>query len=239
MSGTVVDIGCGTGNMLLMLIKDFSFEHIYGVDLSTEMLEIAKSKILSLITICDSAVHIQQHFPKPVVNLLVSHFLFAYVDYRNLLMQFSNITPAGGLLSICSTTSNTFARSGDHIIKSSPRMMNMIKALLRVDGPKIMDDYCKSMPQDINTVQNEIEQSGYKILSAENIHFTITLKTWREAWSFFHDGAWFVGVMKQYKVNKFKMFCIFNFLKITGCFKNSNGIFKDDMEIVVLTAMKV
>lgn len=238
MSGTVVDIGCGTGNMLVMLTKDFTFDHIYGVDLSTEMLDIAKNKIPNLITICDSAANIQQHFPKPTVNLLLSHFLFAYLDYKNLLKQFSSITQTGSLLSICSTTSNTFAKTKIDVIQNLPRTIRLIDFLFKVDSQETMKEYSKFMPKDISTLQNEMEQNGYKILKRENIHFTITLKNWRDAWSFFHDGSWFVGVMKQYKINKFKMFLIFSFIKMAGLFKNSNGIFKDDMEIIVITGMK-
>lgn len=234
----VVDIGCGTGNMLLMLNGEFKLNHIYGVDLSAEMLEIAKAKIPHLITICDSAANIKQYFEKPNVNLLISHFLFAYVDYRNLLMQYSKITTSGSLISICSTTSNTFSKTGNSFTQNLPRTMRLIKFLFNIDGQDAINSYSKFMPKDINELQDELKQNGYQILNAENIHFTITLKSWKEAWNFFHDGSWFVGIMKQYKVNKFKMFCIFNFLKLAGLFKSSNGIFKDNMEVVVITAIR-
>ncbi|MCE3268559.1 MAG: 2-heptaprenyl,4-naphthoquinone methyltransferase [Burkholderiales bacterium] len=237
--GVVVDVGCGTGNMLLMLNSYFTCKKFFGVDLSSEMLNIAKSKISNLITICDSAANIAQHFPLPIAGLLISHFIFAYIDYKNLLVQFSKITKPGSLLSICSTTTNTFANTKNDFIKNLLPKMRLIKFFLGIDGQDAINIYSKFMPQNIHDLQIEIEQNGYKIINAENLHFTITLKTWREAWSFFHDGSWFVGVMKQYKVNKFKMFCIFNFLKIAGLFKNSNGIFKDDMEIVVITAIRV
>ncbi|HLX53176.1 MAG TPA: class I SAM-dependent methyltransferase [Aquella sp.] len=239
MAGTVVDIGCGTGNMLQMLIKEFTFGHIYGVDLSTEMLEIAKTKIPNLITICDSAVNIRKYFQATTVNLLISHFLFAYIDYKDLLKQFTGITKEGALLSICSTTSNTFAKTKINVLQNLPRTIRLLNFLFKVNAEETMKDYIKFMPQDLSTLQNEMEHNGYKILKSENIHFTITLKTWRDAWSFFHDGSWFVGIMKQYKINKFKMFIIFYFLKIAGLFKNSNGIFKDEMEVVVITGMKI
>jgi 3' terminal RNA ribose 2'-O-methyltransferase Hen1 len=41
----VIDIGCGEGNLLALLLKDKSFEHISGVDVSYSVLERAKDRL--------------------------------------------------------------------------------------------------------------------------------------------------------------------------------------------------
>jgi ubiquinone/menaquinone biosynthesis C-methylase UbiE len=43
--GTIVDVGCGSGNLLIKLAKKFPKHEIIGVDLSDEMLEAAKKRI--------------------------------------------------------------------------------------------------------------------------------------------------------------------------------------------------
>lgn len=237
LSGVVVDIGCGTGNMLYLLIQKFKFDQIYGIDLSEEMLNVARNKIPNLVAICDCATSVQQHFPAPIANVLIFHFLFAYVDYKKFIMQASMVALPRSILSIATTTSNTFSKSTSHVLNNLKRTVSIIKFLCRVNVAKALSDYIKSMPQDLNELQKLVEQSGYEVLNAKSVRIPVILKTWREVWRFSYDSGWFVGGFQQYKVNKFKMFCIFYIFKMAGLL-NSDGYFEDFFEIAIITAIK-
>ena len=44
-TGVILDLGCGTGNLIIKLAKEFPESEIIGVDISTEILRIAKENV--------------------------------------------------------------------------------------------------------------------------------------------------------------------------------------------------
>ena len=236
LSGTVIDVGCGTGNMLLMLKKTFDFAHIYGMDLSSEMLSIAKDKVLGLIAICDSATSLREHFSEPTADLLLIHFLFAYVEYRKLLDSTLSVVKKGGLLSICTTTGNAFQGAKEAALT---KIGKIVGHFCSVNLSAVINEYLEWMPKNANTLIDEMNGKGYEVLDHKVLTIKISLANWREAWDFLHNAGWFVGAMQQYKLTKFKVFLMFNIGKILGLFPMNNGRVEDEIEIVVLTARNV
>lgn len=236
LSGTLIDVGCGTGNIIVELLESFHFSLIYGVDLSAEMLRIAQTKVANLVPICDSASNLNQHFSTPTADLLNLHFLFAYVDYHLLINQAATIVHPGGLISICTTTANSFAAIRLVAIRKFARL---IKLLFKVNLAAIDNDYCALMPKDLASLSTVIENNNFRIVDSARIHINIKLNTWRETWSFIHDSGWFIEALHHYKINKIKAFSLFVLWKLVHLLTLTNSSLEDEMEVIILTAQKL
>lgn len=99
---TALDLGCGTGEMMKLILQQDSSKTLYGIDLSNKMLEVAKNKLGKAATIvlgdsehlpfadnyfdivyCNDSFH---HYTAPdkvlseVVRVLKSHGTFIMCD---------------------------------------------------------------------------------------------------------------------------------------------------------------
>lgn len=233
---TVIDIGCGTGTMLALLTERCHFDHVYGIDLSAEMLSVAQTKIPHLTTICAAAQAVNQHFPQAIADLLIVHFLFAYVEYKPLLAQTATVVKKGGLLSVCTTTNNSFLMLKNCAAKKIARV---ICRIFKINREELIDQFFALMPKSLPGLINDIQAQGYEVIGQESQRVKVSVATWREAWDFIHNAGWFVGALQQYKVTKWKVFAMFTLGKLMGVFPLNQGRVEDEMEIVVLTARRI
>ncbi len=239
--GTLVDLGCGTGNMLLRVLEKFPFQNIYGLDLSQQMLDIAKGKIYNLHSICDSAYNVQKYFNNNI-DLMVISFIFAYVDYKKIIRDSNKLLRDGGIYSIIYCTEESFQLLKKIAVKKDAPIfdvtLKVICFLFNLNLKKIDDDFASRIPQDTNAIVQEIEQNNGKVLETKEVRIKISLKNWQEVWKFIHDSGWFIGALKQYKINKFKAFIIFSLLKIFRVLKSTAGKFEDEMVVAIIIAKK-
>lgn len=236
LSGTIIDIGCGTGNMLKTLMEHFAFNQVYGMDLSDEMLSIATTKIKELMAICSSATALTQHFSEPVADLLVLHFLFAYIDHKKLIAQSAQVIKSGGLLSICTTTGNSFKSLQQ---AGTTRLAKIVTKLIKFDGQAFMDEFLEFMPKNANGLTDTLHANGFEVLNVATQRTKISFATGTDAWKFFHNAGWFVGVLHQFKLSKPIVFLMFYIAKWARLLPMNEGRVEDEVEVVVLTARKI
>jgi len=77
-SDTVLDIGCGTGAMLAQLSVLFPDTSLYGVDASSEMLDIARQRLLSTIDLKQGWAE-ELPYADETFNTVVSCNMFHYI----------------------------------------------------------------------------------------------------------------------------------------------------------------
>jgi ubiquinone/menaquinone biosynthesis C-methylase UbiE len=233
--GSVIDVGCGTGNALVELSEAFEFKQLYGIEPSAEMLKIAKSKLPHLIDICDSGANIDQHFSQPTADLLNLHFVFAFLDYKDLVQKAAKIIKKDGLLSICTTTSNSFL----HSQKLAVNYLNVFfKYLLNLDLRIFQKKYADRMPKDTQAVIDVVEKNNAEVLSCETIRVKVKVSKAQEAWNFLHNAGWFTAEIQSSSVSKFKISCVFYLMQVLNIFDKKSLAIEDEIEIVVLTAKK-
>ena len=232
-TGTIVDVGCGTGNALLEIFQKFSFDKFYGLDLSREMLNIAKTKIPHLTDICDSGLNLYKYFQEPTADLLNLHFLFAYLDYQQLIQQASKIIKKGGLLSICTNTRNSLL----NIQQLSVQYLAPILKLLSFDLRACQQKYFNLLP-DANSLTAVLEEHGFQVEELDVMKQQIKVNNWREAWDFTYNAGWFSGEMQHDGIGKYKLFLMFTLLKMLYHFSEKKNFVEDEMEILVVTARK-
>lgn len=233
--GTVIDVGCGTGNALVELSQEFQFTQLYGVEPSAEMLKIAKTKLPNLIDVCDSGANIHQHFSHPTADLLNLHFVFAFLDYKDLIQKAAKIIKKDGLLSICTTTGNSFLHAQKILIKY---LESFSRYFLKVDLKFFQKKYADLMPKDTQAVIDEVEKNDADVLSCETLKVKVSVSTGPEAWNFLHNAGWFTAELKSSSVSKFKVICLFYLIKLFNIIDKKSLAVEDEIEIVVLTARK-
>lgn len=74
-SFTILDAGCGTGNLIKLLAERFPKATIYGLDFSSEMLDVAQKKNLSA-TFIEGDIFNVENMPLPNFDLIVVSFVF-------------------------------------------------------------------------------------------------------------------------------------------------------------------
>ncbi len=234
-SGTVVDVGCGTGNALLELSQSYHFSKMYGLEPSSEMLKIAQSKLPDLIGICDSADNLQQHFAEPIADLLNFHFIFAFLDYKQLIQQATHVVKKDGLISICTNSAHSFAYIQELCKKY---WGSLTQRIFKTDIEAVRQKYLNFMPQNTNELISELEKNDFEILKYKTIHAQINVKSASEAWRFLYNAGWFTAELKNSSINKYKVYGLFYCIKFLTLLLKHQLIIEEKLEIIVLTAKK-
>ncbi len=117
----VLDIGCGTGVMFSHYLER-GVKSISAVDLSSEMVKIAKSKLSQAKVICDDAEHIS--FDKQFDVVMIYNAFPHFPNPEKLIENLSTAVKSGGKISIAHGMSKTEL---DEIhMKSAGRVSNIL-----------------------------------------------------------------------------------------------------------------
>lgn len=233
--GTVLDVGCGTGNGLVELNKKFHFKQIYGLEPSSEMLKIAHTKLPELIGINDSAENLSQHFPEPTVDLLNFHFIFAYLDYKNLIQQAAKIVKKNGILSLCTNSTQSFLYAQKLCQKYWGKLTQF---MFKTNIDALREKYLGFMPQNTEALIAELEKNGFEVLVEKTTHTKISVRTANEAWHFLYKMGWFTQELQDSSINKVKVFGLFYCVQFLTLLLKHQLLIEDELEIIVLTAKK-
>lgn len=109
----VLDIGCGTGNLLYSLSKDDSLE-LHGIDLSKEMLKIANKKLKNKAVLkLGSADNLTDKFKKNYFNyIFIEDAFHHFLNQDKLIVKIKSLLNREGKLIICDLS---FGRIGNII----------------------------------------------------------------------------------------------------------------------------
>lgn len=108
-NSTVLEVGCGTGNMTCWIAKQVSHGHVYAVDISPAQIAVAKQQAeaqgLTNITFINNSVFDLQHLPK--VDLIYSRFVIMHLTHPfQALADLQHFLKPGGRL-VCEEASNS------------------------------------------------------------------------------------------------------------------------------------
>lgn len=93
--GKILDIGCGTGNILLQ----FNGYDITGIDISDKMLEIASSKVnCRLIEMDITKNYLDEKFKYIMCNFDTVNYFSGYDDFENFVVNCSKMQDSGYLI---------------------------------------------------------------------------------------------------------------------------------------------
>jgi ubiquinone/menaquinone biosynthesis C-methylase UbiE len=156
---TILDLAFGTGETLLAVSKLFPDANFYGIDLSEKMIQIAKSK-MEVKTFHDDAINIKKYIKPNSIDLILIHFLLAYVNPETIFSEAVRLLRKGGLCSIATSTYESF------------------KTLQALAGNFLSKDYLKQaqIPGNPDTLKKKLATTGFEVMNQQifkkQLHFT-------------------------------------------------------------------
>jgi len=181
-----LDIGAGTGKFLKRLSEQYPHAKLYGSDISAGMLEKGKS-LFGMQTIHSDCLSLHHHFPAEDFNLIITHFIYAYVNMTKVFSQADYLLKPGGLLSVITTTKDAFPKFRAHL-ENSKRLFNPLKILLKHTILYAMDHL--HVPHNSEHVDALIHDSNFEIIEKKCLNIDIFFKDEEDAYDFLFRGGW-------------------------------------------------
>ena len=185
----VLDLGVGDGAFLKKLKRQMPLAEFTGIDVSGEMLRLAR-EALPLTTIEASATEVSHYLPPHSQDLVLAHFINAYIPINTLFHSANELTRATGYFSLITTTYDSFPVAqkylADFIAKGS---------LLS----SVVGHYYKSVVKNTTVAASEEDllaaftQHGFEVLEHKRLRLPIVLNNIDELAQFGIEGTWFLN----------------------------------------------
>ena len=185
----VLDLGVGDGAFLQKLKHHMPLAEFTGIDVSKEMLEKAH-EALSLTTIETSATEASHYLPHHSQDLVLAHFINAYIPIHTLFNEANVLTRASGNFSIITTTYDSFPVAQQQLADFISQ-----ESLLS----SIVGHYYKAIVKNTTVAAGQEEllnafaEHQFHILEHHRLHIPITLNNIDELAQFGIEGTWFLN----------------------------------------------
>ncbi len=187
----ILDLSVGNGDFLKMLYQSMPAATFTGIDVSKKMLDCASSA-LPLTTIETSATEASQYIAPKSQDLVLAHFINAYIPFKQLCHEAHLLTRTHGHFLLITTTYESFPNTQQqlaHFISSDSILSN------------IVGHYYKAIVKNTTVatgeeeLQNAFKINQFQILSHERLHIPITLHNIDELALFGIEGTWFLNTV--------------------------------------------
>jgi ubiquinone/menaquinone biosynthesis C-methylase UbiE len=187
----ILDMGVGDGAFLKKLYHAMPKASYTGIDVSAGMLKLAESE-LPLRAIETSATQATDYVSARSQDLVLAHFINAYVPTDALFAQASQISQLGGHFSFITTTYDAF-----------PVAQNMLTEFIckKTFLSRIVGHYYQSVIQKttVATNQNDLLQAfsrhHFKIIDHQRLEIPIELNNIEALAQFGIEGTWFLNTL--------------------------------------------
>jgi len=185
----VLDFGVGDGAFLKKLDQQMSQAEFTGIDVSGEMLKHAR-QALPLTTIEASATEASQYLPHHSQDLVLAHFINAYIPINALFNEAKLLTRSNGHFSLITTTYDSFPVAQQYLADFITK-----ESLLSC----IVGHYYKAVVKNTTVAGSEEEllnafkQHQFQIVEHQRIRIPITLHSIEELAMFGIEGTWFLN----------------------------------------------
>lgn len=186
----MLDLGVGNGAFLQKLQEHFPESHFTGIDISAEMLKLAQTALPSLTTIQTSATEASQCLPHHSQNLVLAHFINAYIPIEQLFNQGSLLTSPNNYFSMITTTYDSFRNGQLEFDKFCSQKSPLNRIVKR---------YYERVIQNTTVAQNEHElmqtftDHQFEIVDHQRLTISITIENIDDLFRFGIDGGWFLN----------------------------------------------
>ena len=185
----VLDFGVGDGAFLQKLQQKMSQAEFTGIDVSEEMLKRAREAV-PLTTIEASATEASQYLPHHSQDLVLAHFINAYIPINALFNEAKLLTRSNGHFSLITTTYDAFPVAQQYLADFITK-----ESLLS----SIVGHYYKAVVKNTTVAGSEEEllnafkQHQFQVLEHQRIRIPITLNNIDELALFGIEGTWFLN----------------------------------------------
>ncbi|KTD24301.1 small-molecule methyltransferase IraA [Legionella lansingensis] len=185
----VLDFGVGNGAFLKQLKTFMPEADFTGIDISPKMLVLAR-KALSLTTIEGSAIEASRYLPHHSQDLVLAHFINAYIPIRTLFDEADLLTRANGYFSLITTTYESFPVAQQYLAEFIAK-----GSLLST----VVGHYYKTMIKNttvasgLDELMHVFTQHKFKMLRHERLYIPILINDIDELIQFGIEGTWFLN----------------------------------------------
>jgi ubiquinone/menaquinone biosynthesis C-methylase UbiE len=187
----ILDLGVGDGTFLKKLHKVMPMAEFTGIDVSSEMLRHAK-EALPLVTIECSAAHANKFLPPHSQDLILAHFINAYIPINVLFNEANLLTRATGHFSMITTTYDSF-----------PVAQQQLAEFISQDSvlSSVVGHYYKSVVKNTTVAANEeelmlaFEHHQFQVIAHQRLEIPITIHHIDELAHFGIEGTWFLNTL--------------------------------------------
>ncbi len=189
----VLDLGVGNGAFLQQLKPIMPLADFTGIDISMEMLKNARLA-LPLTTIETSATEASHCLPHHSQDLVLAHFINAYIPINRLFNEANLLTRSNGHFSLITTTYDSFP-------SAQLQLANFIaeESLLS----SIVGHYYKTIIKNTTVAPSEEElllafkTHEFQVVDHQRLHIPITLNNIDELALFGIEGTWFLNSLSM------------------------------------------
>lgn len=202
----VLDLGVGDGSFLTKLSEFMPLSDFTGIDVSSKMLDRARSS-LPITTIETSATQASQFLPHHSQDLVLAHFINAYIPIQKLFDEAKLLTRSNGHFSIITTTYESFPKAQQQLAEFIAK-----ESILS----KIVGHYYKGIIKNttVATGHDELVDAftahQFEIVDYQRLQIPIRLENIEELAIFGIEGTWFLNSLsikmlpKQFLIQRLK-----------------------------------
>ncbi len=202
----VLDLGVGDASFLEKLLPLMPGATLTGIDLSSKMLEHAKER-LNIHTIEGSATDAEHFLPMHSQDVVLAHFINAYIPIHTLFEQARKMTHANGYFSMITTTYDSF-----------PNAQQQLAEFIAKDSmlSSVVGHYYKNIVKNTTVAASEDElmakfdEYKFTVLDHQRIEVPIQLDNIDDLARFGIEGTWFLNTLsirmlpKNFILNRMK-----------------------------------
>ncbi len=185
----VLDFGVGDGTFLKKLNPYMPNAEFTGIDISTDMLAKACRQIL-LTPIEANVTHASHFLPHNSQDLVLAHFVNAYIPIHTLFKEANLLTKANGYFSLISTTYESF-----------PEAQQQLASFISKGSflSSVVGHYYKAMVKNttvaagIDELLHAFKQNHFTVIQHQRLHIPIKLENIDELALFGIEGTWFLN----------------------------------------------
>jgi SAM-dependent methyltransferase len=188
----VVDLGVGDGAMLAQLAARGVLLQMTGLDVSPAMLRLAASRVPVRVFEAP-AQRALEVLPAGGFDLVLAHFILAYVNRQSLLSQARGLLAPGGVLSLVSTTEEGGAPFYEGLERHFRSARHPLKRALAWAADRALA--CSSVPKHFADLEADITAVGLVILRRETMRQHITFNKPADAYRFAIEEGWAANLL--------------------------------------------
>lgn len=189
----VLDFGVGNGAFLKKLHQLMPEARFTGIDISSEMLARART-MLPLTTIEASAADAGQYLPHHSQDLVLAHFINAYIPINTLFHEADLMTRSNGYFSIITSTYDAFPAAQEQLAKfiSDDHLLS-----------KVVGHFYKTMVKNSTVASGQDEllsafrQHHFDVIQHQRLRLPVTLNNIDELAEFGIEGTWFLNSLSM------------------------------------------
>jgi SAM-dependent methyltransferase len=179
----VLDIGMGTGRFLERLAARVARPvQLFGLDLSPQMIAIARARLPGLQAACDDAANLDAHFPGTSFDVIATHFITGFVPARVLAPKVCRRLAPGGSWSLVGGTKEGFPELQK---KANARSLKWL-----FPGPRLVVEDLVHNPADRAELVHTLEEHGFSIRACETFAPEFRLANYEQFMAFGYYGGW-------------------------------------------------